>query len=254
MKITKGTPQAIELFKLLKKEGNLVDIYSPEFFDRQPDVEESPNAPFHKDGMAYIDEMEADPYDMKKPKNHLIFIFIERSNEHVIKKLLEIYPALTENFQRFHKPDFLILNLYTRQMLCISFSGENFMFAENPFYKKEVYFNRFTEAEGGEKYMNKFTEHDFYDVVGSFTRAVEQLSQSMYEWADLPYDADSIESSLDEGPQSGGLYYVDGDDESHTKEELEKYLEQYANCQNDADNALAVIRAFFPNCEWRGAY
>lgn len=254
MKITKGTPQAMELFELLKKEGNLVDVYSPEFFDRQPDVEESPNAPFHKDALAYIDEMEDDPDEMKKPKNHLIFIFIEKSKEHVIKKLLEIYPALTENFQRFHKPDFLILNLYTRQMLGLSFSGENFMFAENPFYKKAIYFNGFTGARDVEKYMNKFTEHDYYDVVGSFTKAVEQLSQSMYEWADLPYDEDSIEISLDEGPQSDGLYYVDGDNEGHTQEELEEYLEQYANCQNDADNALVVIRAFFPNCEWRGAY
>ncbi len=128
------------------------------------------------------------------------------------------------------------------------------MFAEDPFYKKEIYFNSFTGVVGGENYMNKFTEHDYYDAVGDFTRAIEQLSQSMYEWTDLPYDEDLIESSLDEGPQSDDLYYVDGDDEGHTKEELEKYLEQYTNCQNDGDNALGVLRAFFPKCEWRGVY
>ena len=102
--------------------------------------------------------------------------------------------------------------------------------------------------------MSKFTEHDYYDAVGDFTRAIEQLSQSMYEWADLPYDEESIENRLDEGPQSDGLYYVDGDDEGYTKEDLEEYLEQYKNCQEDSDSALGVIRAFFPHCEWRGVY
>ena len=45
MRITKGTPQAMAFLDLLKKEGNLTDVYSQEFFDRQPTYDEAPAPP-----------------------------------------------------------------------------------------------------------------------------------------------------------------------------------------------------------------
>jgi hypothetical protein len=49
MKITKGTPQAMSLLTELKESGDLVDVYSEDFFDRQPTYEDDPSAPFFKD-------------------------------------------------------------------------------------------------------------------------------------------------------------------------------------------------------------
>ena len=77
MRITKGTPQAMAFLDLLKKEGNLTDVYSQEFFDRQPTYDEDPEAPYDKNAMGYIDELEADPSENAKPKNHLLFIFLD---------------------------------------------------------------------------------------------------------------------------------------------------------------------------------
>ena len=77
MKITKGTPKAMEILDQLKKSGDLVDVYSEEFFNRQPTYDEDPLAPFTKDGIDWINELERDSEEDAKPKNHLIFIFID---------------------------------------------------------------------------------------------------------------------------------------------------------------------------------
>ena len=58
MNITKGTPQAMSLLAELKETDDLVDVYSNEFFDRQPTYDEDPSAPFTQDGMITIEEME----------------------------------------------------------------------------------------------------------------------------------------------------------------------------------------------------
>lgn len=250
MKITKGTPQAMEFLDLLKKEGNLVDVYSQEFFDRQPTYDEDPSTPFHKNDMEYIDEMEADPDEVTKPKNHLLFIFLDEYKRDLIDKLLALYPQLAKHFDGFHKPDFIFLNLYTKQMLCVGFGRKNSIFAYDPMYEAHIDFFGNTGTGDARQYISKFTEHDYYDLLADFAEALEQLSQAMFQYAHLPYDEYAINIALDDGPKSDGLYYVDGDNEGLTKEEIEEFLEQYTDCQNRGDDALKVINAFFPQCQW----
>ena len=94
MKITKGTPQAMSLLAELKETDDLVDVYSKEFFDRQPTYDEDPSAPFTQDGMITIEEMENDSDEDAKPKNHLIFIFVNENDEDIQDKLVATYPPL----------------------------------------------------------------------------------------------------------------------------------------------------------------
>jgi hypothetical protein len=128
MNITKGTPKAMSLLAELKETDDLVDVYSNEFFDRQPTHDEDPLAPFTKDGMITIEEMENDSDEDAKPKNHLIFIFVNENDEDIHDKLMDTYPPLRNCFEQGHLPDFLLLNLYTQQMLCIGFGRKNRMF------------------------------------------------------------------------------------------------------------------------------
>jgi len=46
MKINKGTKKAEALFAQLRAEGDLVDVYSKEFFDRQPSIKDKKDALF----------------------------------------------------------------------------------------------------------------------------------------------------------------------------------------------------------------
>jgi hypothetical protein len=100
------------------------------------------------------------------------------------------------------------------------------------------------------KYITKFTEHDYYDAVGEFAGALAQLSGAMFDWDHLPHNDEMIGITLDEGPKEDGLYYIDDEEEGYTKEEMEDFLEQFADCQSRGDAALKVIHSFFPQCEW----
>lgn len=246
MKINKGTAQAMEFLELLKKEGNLTDVYSQEFFDRQPTYDELPDAPFYKDGMEYIEELEADQDENLKPKNHLLFIFVDEYKKDLIDKLLATYPLLVKRFEGFHKPDFLMLNLYTKQMLCIGFGRKNQIFAYDPAYEPHIEFFGLTGIGDGGKYIDKFTEHDCYDAVSDFAQALDTLSQAMYDWDHLPANPDDISMILDEGPNEDGTYSVDGYDEGCTEEEMNVFLSEFDDAQRRDDEAMKVIRIFFP--------
>jgi hypothetical protein len=250
MKILEGTPQAKTLLDLFKKEGNLTDVYSKEFFDRQPTYEEDPEAPYYKNGMGHINELEMDLDENAKPKNHLLFIFIDEYKKELINKLLALYPLLIEKFDAHHKPDFLILNLYTKQMLCVGFGRKNRIFAYDPAYPNHIDFYGLTGAGDGRKYLDKFTEHDCYDTVGDFAQALATLSEAMFDWDHLPHNPEMLEIALDAGPKSDGLYYVEDDEDGYTKEDLEGYIEEYADAQMREDEAMKIIRIFFPAHDW----
>jgi hypothetical protein len=109
MKITKGTPLAMDLFAELKKSGDLVDVYAEDFFERQPSYDQDPSAPFTKEGIEGVNELESDSDEDTKPKNHLIFIFIDEYKKDILIKLKTVYPPLIKFFEKGHLPDFLLL-------------------------------------------------------------------------------------------------------------------------------------------------
>jgi len=250
MKIQKGNPQAMELLDLLKKEGNLTNIYSQEFFDQQPTYDESPDAPFYKNGMDWINELEADRSENEKPKHHLLYIFLDEYKKELIDKLLALCPSLDKHFDGLHKPDFIILNLYTKQMLCVGFGRKNQIFAYDPTYSDRIDFFGITGSGDGGKYLKRFMEHDCYESLRDFAQALATLSQAMFDQDHLPNNSELIEIALDEGAKSDGLYYVDDDEEGYTKEEMESFLEQYEDAQRREDEALKVLNIFFPGDRW----
>ncbi len=250
MKITKGTPKAMAFLDLLKQEGCLVDVYSEDFFDRQPAYSENPYAPFFKSGLARVNQLEADPKEKIKPKNHLLFIYLDPYKRELTDQLLSVYPLLKMKFEAFHKPDFLILNLFTKQMLCIGFGRKNQLFAYDPAYEFSIDFFGYTGMGDGGKYIKRFIEHDSHDLVEDFAHALGQLSVAMFDWDHLPHNDEAIGITLDEGPKDDGLFHIDDEEEGYTKEEMEDFLERFADCQGRGDEALIVINSFFPQCEW----
>ena len=200
--------------------------------------------------MGYIDDLETDLDENAKPKNHLLFIFIDEYKKELIDKLLAAYPPLIEKFNAFHKPDFIILNLYTKQMLCVGFGRKNRIFAYDPAYSQQIDFYGLTGAGDGRKYLDKFIEHDCYDTVGDFAQALATLSEAMFDWDHLPHNPDMLEIVLDEGAKADGLYYIEDDEEGYSKEQIEDFLGEYADAKKREDEAMKIIRTFFPAHDW----
>ena len=249
MKITNGTPQAMNLFAELKTSGNLVDVYSEDFFKRQPTYEEDPSAPFTKDGMITIEEMENDSDEDAKPKNHLIFIFVNEYDKDMLNNLKGVYPPLQKIFEKGHLPDFLLLNLYTKQMLCVGFGRKNRMFVIDAETGKSINVFDLTGIADDSEYMDKFLENDAYDSVSDFVHALYSLSITMYEYDNLPGNEEVVEWSLDEENTRDGLHYIEGDDEGYTSDQINEFLEKYREYQADEDEAMKMIKVFFPQCE-----
>ena len=44
--------------------------------------------------------------------------------------------------------------------------------------------------------------------------------------------------------------YVEDDEDGYTKEDLEGYIEEYTDAQRREDEAMKVIRIFFPTHDW----
>lgn len=200
--------------------------------------------------MGHIEELEADPSENAKPKNHLLFIYLESYKRELINKLLVLCPALVKHFDGLHEPDFIILNLYTKQMLCVGFGRKNRIFAYDPMYEPFIDFFGLTGSGDGGKYLDRLMEHDCYEAVRDFAQALATLSEAMFDWDHLPHNPEMLEIALDDGAKSDGLYYVEDDEDGYTKEDLEGYIEEYADCQIRGDAALKIIHVFFPECEW----
>jgi hypothetical protein len=249
MKITKGTPQAMEILAQLKKSGDLVDVYSEEFFNRQPTYDEDPLAPFTKNGIDWINELECDSEEDAKPKNHLIFIFVDEYKKETHEKLKAIYPPLQKIFEKGHLPDFLLLNLYTRQMLCVGLGRKNRLFIIDAEAGTSINAFDLNGVSDDSEYMDKFIENDAYDSVSDLIHALDELSVAMYEYDHLPGNDDLVAFALDEENTRDGLHYIEGDDEGYTTEQINEFLEKYEEYQVYEDKAMKMINVFFPQCE-----
>lgn len=249
MKITKGTTQAMSLLTELKESGDLVDVYSEDFFDRQPTYEDDPSAPFFKHGFELIEETESDLEEEAKPKNHLLFIFVDEYKKDICEKFKDLYPPLQKIFEQGHLPDFLLLNLYTKQMLCVGFGRKNRLFIKDAETDDPINAFDLNGSEDNSEYMNKFLENDYYDSVSDFIHALYTLSITMNEYDNLPGSEESVEWALDEENIRDGLHYIEGEKNGYTTDQVKEFLEKYREYQADEDEAMKLIKVFFPQCE-----
>jgi len=256
MKITKGTNEAEKLLERLRVDGELVDVYSQSFFQRQPSIDEDPYAPFSSDGMDYVEDLENDPDGDVFPKGHLLFIFLNDYKPEIRQALSSVYPPLENLLDNGkHNPDFLILNLYTQQMLCVGLGRKNRLFVIDAATQEPI--NAFGLIGHGDHddYIDKFTEHDCYETVSDFLHAVHDLGQAMSASDNVHPYGDCLEHTLDAGPGDDGLFYIKSwddellDDEGYSREDLTDMVDRYRQSQEAEETALKMVRVFFPQCE-----
>lgn len=265
MKITEGTKQTEELFRSLADDGDLVDVYSKSFYDRQPSYKDDPSADFNKEGFEYLlEECENNPECEIKPLNHLLFIHVDDYKKDVRQALIDVYEPLANLIDNGkHNPDFLLINLYTRQVLCVGFGRKNRLFIIDAETGESV--NAFgllgglhssalfVDEDGG--YMDRFTEHDIYETVSDFLHALYTLSVAMFSYDNMAGNQEQIENTIEAGPNENGVYQLINwddeiiDEEEYSKEQMDDMLKEINEYQADEDESMRVINIFFPQCE-----
>lgn len=265
MKISKVNDVAQTLLERLAAEGDLVDVYSNSFFDRQPSAKDDPFAPFSKEGFEYIlEEHEFNSDSDVKPVGHLLFINVDQYKTELRKSLVDLFKPLSNLIDAGkHDPDFLILNLFTRQMLCVGLGRKNRLFAIDATTGKSI--NVFGLLHGvhgdgiapaeSDHYIGRFTEHDVYEAVSDLVHALHNLGVAMYDYDGMLANHEQIEYSIGLPPSDDGLYQLkDWDDQilndqKFTKGELVSMLEEIKGYQAEEDEAMNMIHVFFPQCE-----
>lgn len=249
MKVTNGTPQAMKLLEKLKKSGDLVNVYSADFFNRQPTYEEDPSAPFSKGGMEMIEETEEDHDEEAKPKNHLLFIFIDQYKKDIHEELKSVYPPLKKIFDMGHEPDFLLINLFTKQMLCVGFGRKNRLFIVDAETANVINAFDLCGTNDDSDYIDKFIAHDVYEATSDLLHALNDLSVTMNEYDNLPGNEESVEWALEEENIRDGLHYIEDDDEGYTTDQINEMLVKYRQYRAQEDEAMKMINVFFPQCD-----
>jgi len=266
MKVSKGSIKAQALLEQLAIEGDLVDVYSKKFFDQQPSIKDEPRATFTKEGYEYLlDEYENNPESESKPVGHLLLIHLDEYKKDFRKALVDLYKPLNNLVDAGkHNPDFLIVNLYTRQVLCVGLGRKNRLFAIDAETGRSInVFGLLRGVNAGgirvfdddELYMARLIDHDVYECVSDLVHALHKLGVAMYGNDGMSANNEEIEHSLHLEPNKDGLYQLRNwddevvDEEQYTKEELISMLEESNGYQNDESEAMKVINIFFPQCE-----
>jgi hypothetical protein len=265
MKITGGTQTAIALLEKLQQDDYLIDVYSKSFFDRQPSAKDDPHADFTKEGFDFfLEEYETNLDVDQKPLGHLLFLHIDDYQPDMRQSIVEIYKPLAKLIDcGRHNPDFLIINLFTKQILCIGLGRKNAIFITDA--ATGITVNAFgllgSLHNGGlingedSGYMERFTEHDVYDFVSDFIHAVYDLSVAMSNRDGMLANSEQIRYTIGLGPDEKDFYQLKDteqnliDQRKFNKQEITALLEQINSYESDEDKAMKKIHIFFPYCD-----
>lgn len=259
MKITGGTKKAISLLEKLQQQGDLIDVYSKSFFDRLPSAQDKQKSEHHREDFEYLlENYENDIQSDKKPLGHLLFINTSHLRPDLKNLLTQLYKPFA-NFLglRIRNPDFIIINLFTKQVLCIGLGRKNRIFAFDAVTEEQV--NVFGLLGGQQTsfdrdYVNRFTEHDVSEFVSDLTHSLYRLGLAMYNYDSTIADQEQLEYTLYSGPNENGFYQLKGlddeilDDEEYSKEEVVKLIDEIKGYQREEDESMEVINLFFPEC------
>lgn len=246
MKIHNGTSQASKLFNRLKNEGILVDLYSKEFFDKN---QNGPTLYLENfDRMLEVEDGTNEDYSAEKfPIGHLLVICISLAKDKDIKELVNIYTPL-DNVLRagIHHPNFLIFNLYTKQILAVGLGRKNRLFCIDVLSNQAIDPFDSTHNSSHNSYIQKFTEHDVIDfVMEDLIGPLYSLGNSFFEQDHLPYIED-LYSLKEAEPNEEGLYDLDGYDDGVSLQEINDLIEEYEDHQNSINDSIGLLQCFFP--------
>lgn len=249
-----GTEKANALIEKYKKLNYVVDFYSDEY---QSTVNDDAYEDLHCDAFLQYDKKYGAEY-----RGHMLMIYVGDENKELILELSELYDPLKKIFKlqtQFgdwtHKPDILIINLATKEILCAGLGRKNRLFS----YELHKYLgikttndisNR-SDEKNSEGNLNQCSDNfyrlDYANAAKRITRLLEELGSHYFSHDSLPANSD-VMVKLN---SKDGLYYLvdDSDHEGMTLEEVKELKQNYEDYGECIRDCRIDLRWYFPKIE-----
>lgn len=247
-----GTDVANTSLRELKNLGALVDVYTKEWLDFNPDYQ-------------YFSHDDLDDYQAKSKgacEGHLLVISTSLNDLLVSSLLISAYPLFNNKFgdkSSDHKPDLIFINLATRQILCVGLGRKNQFFGYvlgNDHVRihdsvVEEIVNRAYEASAENpthRFLNEFLKYDYARVVSSLVESLYEFGICARNWDHLPLNPELIDQIIDSGPDENGLFDID--DELMSLDDVKNILKEFVEVEDCAIENLSTPQDYFPDLTW----
>jgi hypothetical protein len=234
----------------LKAGGDLIDIYSKEFISKNTtdyDLE---------------DLLQVEKNHGKDFYGHMLILQLVDESDEAIHELIKIYKPF-ENVlnakNRFgdikHNPDFLFINLSTKQILSAGLGRKNRLFLTDVESNQAIEYSHRDHnisasaifAKKNKTYYEKFTALDELNMVTRLVSALEELGEALHDHARCRFVLEQIEEIKETASFKDGIYFYEGEEIS--EEELNDEIDENNSANERMDDAIQVIKFFFPNAE-----
>ena len=250
---TGGTPQAIEFIKKYKKAGYIVDFYSDEHIKTL----DEDYGPITTDDLKIFDEKYGTAY-----RGHMLAIYLGDENHELLNELSSLYLPFQRLFQHTttfggwtHKPDFLLVNLATTEVLCVGLGRKNRSFHFELHRHLKIFSPNEAVSKGSKNFdvnnssdcSEKFFELDHHRIAKRVISEAQYLGTHYFEYDHIPGNSD-VMVTLNE---DDGLYYFDDydDEEGMTEEQVKEIQEEYENRKEWIDDCIKSLQEIFPKLD-----
>lgn len=247
---TGGTSAAIKFIQKYKKTGHIVDFYSEEH------VLSLDASTITIDDLKTFDRKYETRY-----RGHMLAVYIGDRNEEMLESLSRLYLPLRKMLtlnghsgMLTHKPNFLLINLATKEILCVGLGRKNREFdfelhkylanqTSNDAENKLIWTNDSSSTSDCSKH---FFELDFYNIAETVILTTKSLGENYFEYDNLKGNAD-VNVTLN---KHDGLYYLDDfDEEGMTATEVKELEQEYERRREWIADCVSELQQIFPKLE-----
>lgn len=249
-----GSTLARKCINHLKQSKALVDVYSLDWLEKNPTY-------------SYFSADDFKEFQAKSDgacAGHLLIISAVHDLEEVSNLLISAHKPFSEAFgpDQWFKPNFVFVNLATKQILCTGLGRKNYFYAhsigENKVQFGDSYFN-FTPNNGiatevsaqkkaSQLFMESFCKYDFAGVVDNMLESLYEFGCNASGWDHLPLNPDLIEEIIEAGPDSDGMYNID--DELMSLDEVNEIVNEFERFDRMGNEDLHILQLYFPDLTW----
>jgi hypothetical protein len=197
----------------MKAGGDLIDIYSKEFISKN-------TTDYNLEDLLQVEKSHG-----KDIYGHMLILHLVDESDAAINELIEIYKPF-ENVlnakNRFgdinHNPDFLFINLNTKQILSVGLGRKNRLFLTDVESNQVINYshrehNISAEAifcKKNKTYFEIFTALDEFDMVTRLISALEELGEALYDHARCRFVLEQIGEIQETAVFKDGIYFYEG--------------------------------------------
>lgn len=186
---TGGTPEAIKFIEKYKKTGHVVDFYSDEYVEHC----NKNNCPINLKLLKTLDQEHGTTY-----RNHLLVVYIGDQDKDMLSELSYLYEPIHRYFNldsdgpgTIIKPDFLLLNLVTREILCVGIGRRNREFhfelhnylARHTTTEAPYKINHFNKSEISVECSESFYDLDHWKLCRKLINEMTKLGEAYEEYS-----------------------------------------------------------------------